>query len=458
MTARILAAAGMVLLWLLLCLHAWHAARRRHAARAPMPAAADETLTVIAYASQTGYAETLAHRTSAWLQAAGVPTCLLPLARVDDALLTRPGRMLFIASTTGEGDAPDPALAFASRVMDERARGTAPASGLQRLQYAVLALGDREYANFCRFGRLLDEWLRRRGAQALFDRIEVDNGDDGALRQWQRQLGVLAGRAELPDWEAPRYEDWILAERRELNPGSPGPACFHIVLRPPGAVPQWQAGDIAEIGPRRAPEDPELLPHREYSIASLPHAGAVHLLVRRMRRPDGELGAGSGWLTTRARPGDRIALRIRSNRNFHPPEPGRGLILVGNGTGLAGLRAHLLARERSDEHENWLLFGERSGAHDFHYREEIEAWLRNGHLRRLDLAFSRDQAERVYVQHKLLAAAGAVREWVGRGAAIYVCGSRAGMAGGVQRALETILGTAQLESLVAAGRYRRDVY
>jgi len=458
MTARIIAAAGLVLVWLLLCLHAWRAARRRQAAQAPAPATAGDALTVVAYASQTGCAEDLARRTQESLQAAGVPACVLPLARIDDALLARPGRMLFIASTTGEGDAPDPAMAFASRVMDDEARAAAPGTELSRLEYAVLALGDREYANFCRFGRLLDEWLRHRGARALFDRVEVDDGDDGALRHWQRQLGLLAGGVDLPDWEAPRYDQWTLAERRELNPGSPGDPCFHIVLRPPGAMPEWRAGDIAEIGPRRSADDPELLPHREYSIASVPQAGAVHLLVRRMRRPDGELGAGSGWLTARAQPGDAIALRIRSNRNFHPPEPGRGLILVGNGTGLAGLRAHLQAREHAGDHENWLLFGERTGAHDFHYREEIEAWLRKGHLRRLDLAFSRDQGERVYVQHKLMAAADDVREWIGRGAAVYVCGSQAGMAPGVHQALETILGPAQLESLAATGRYRRDVY
>jgi len=451
MTERLLAAAGIVLLWLLLCLHAWHSARRRTRREREGAPAADAI--VVAYASQTGYAEDLAQRTVQSLLAGGLPASAMPLQHVDDALLAGRPRMLFVASTTGEGDAPDHAAPFAARLA-----GSVAGPDLSGLRYAVLALGDGSYADFCGFGRRLDEWLHRHGAQALFDRVEVDNGEAGALRHWQRQLGLLAGGVELPDWEPPRYDEWTLASRRLLNPGSPGAPCFHLVLKPRGPAPAWQAGDIAEIGPRRSAADPGLLPHREYSIASLPEDGAIHLLVRQMRRPDGALGAGSGWLTAGAAPGAAIALRIRGNRNFRPPDPRRPLILIGNGTGMAGLRAHLLARERAGSRENWLLFGERSRACDFHCREDIDAWQRSGHLKRLDLAFSRDQPERVYVQHRLLEAGPEVRKWVEAGAAVYVCGDQAGMAAGVHAALESLLGAQGLEDLAAAGRYRRDVY
>src|SRR5690606_6018237 len=132
------------------------------------------------------------------------------------------------------------------------------------------------------------------------------------------------------------------------------------------------------------------LPHREYSIASMPHEGSLQLLVRHMRRPDGRSGLGSGWLCGHATPGDDIDLRIRANPNFHPPAPERPLLLVGNGTGIAGLRAHLAARVAAGARRNWLLFGERNRDRDFHYRGDIERWQADGFIERLDLAFSRD--------------------------------------------------------------------
>ena len=88
------------------------------------------------------------------------------------------------------------------------------------------------------------------------------------------------------------------------------------------------------------------------------------------------------------------------------------------------------------------MFGERNAQHDFLYRDEIEAWQAAGVLRRLDMVFSRDQPERLYVQHRLLQAADEVRAWIERGAAIYVCGSLQGMASGVDAALRQIVGDA----------------
>ena len=200
------------------------------------------------------------------------------------------------------------------------------------------------------------------------------------------------------------------------------------------------------------------LPHREYSIASLPQDGALHLLVRRQLRPDGAPGLGSGWLCNEALVGGRIALRVRTNANFHPPESSRPLILIGNGTGIAGLRAHLKGRIAAGAKRNWLLFGERHADRDFFYGEEIRDWHARGLLARLDLAFSRDSAERVYVQDKLRQASDELRHWVAAGAAIYVCGSLTGMAPGVDAALREILGDEGVEELLLERRYRRDVY
>ncbi|MBU2323731.1 MAG: flavodoxin, partial [Gammaproteobacteria bacterium] len=136
----------------------------------------------------------------------------------------------------------------------------------------------------------------------------------------------------------------------------------------------------------------------------------------------------------------------------------RPLILIGNGTGLAGLRSLLRARVAAGQRRNWLLFGERSAAHDFYCRDELQGYLADGSLARLDLAFSRDQAERLYVQQRLRAAADELRSWLQAGAALYVCGSLQGMAAEVDGVLRELLGETALQALVEDGRYRRDVY
>ena len=454
---RWIAAACVVLAWLLLCLWACQRARRRDAQHAlalqTLNAPAPDDALLVAHASQTGYAEALAAQTADSLRAGGLTVRTASLDQLDIARLATYRRMLFVVSTYGEGDPPDAAAAFAGQMQQ-----TPQAAALAGAQYAVLALGDSEYAHFCGFGHRLDDWLHAQGAAPLFDLVEVDNDDAAALRHWQHHLGLLAGRSDLPDWEAPVYESWRLAGRTLLNPGSQGGPCYLLTLTPPaGGTAAWQAGDIAEVGPRRE-RGGALEPHREYSIASLPDDGALQLLVRQMRGADGALGLGSGWLTHIAQTGDEIALRVRANRNFHPPADDRPLILIGNGTGLAGLRALIKARRAAGHRCNWLVFGERNAARDWFCREEIDAWRRDGTLERVDAVFSRDQAERRYVQHCLRDHADDVREWVDAGAALYVCGSLQGMAGGVDAALQDILGADRLQALQHAGRYRRDVY
>lgn len=501
-----LAAGAVLLAWL--GFTAWLGWRRgRQARHLSMPAMApgasfERDPLWVAYASQTGTAEQLARQTVQSLQLAGMDARLIDLGVLDADALVQARRMLFVVSTTGEGDAPDGAMRFVTRCM----RAPLP---LAHLHYGLLALGDHDYDDFCGFGRQLRHWLQQGGALTLFDAVEVDNGDPAALRHWQHHLSLLSGATELPDWQRPDYQRWQLLERRLLNPGSLGGPCFHLALRPLEGSPAWQAGDLVEIGPRHAPaevarwltqssldgeawvehegrraslrewlagshlpavEDArglsvtelvaslQALPHREYSIASLPADGSLQLLVRRMQRADGTPGVGSGWLTEYAETGAEIALRIRANAGFHMPADGRPLILIGNGTGLAGLRALLKARIAAGHSRNWLLFGERQAAHDFYHRDDITQWQRSGQLARLDLAWSRDGAVRVYVQDRLREAAAELRSWVDAGAAIYVCGSLDGMAPGVDAVLREVLGDAMVECLRDDGRYRRDVY
>src|SRR5690606_12670239 len=192
--------------------------------------------------------------------------------------------------------------------------------------------------------------------------------------------------------------------------------------------------------------------------ASLPADGVLELLVRQMQRDDGRAGLGSGWLCLHAEMGDSIDLRIRRNPNFHAPSGEQPLLLIGNGTGIAGLRALLKAREAAGARRNWLLFGERQQACDAFFAQDIERWTRNGVLEHCDLVFSRDGAGPRYVQDALRNAAPTLQAWVADGASILVCGSLQGMAPGVDAVLRDALGEDTLERLRAQGRYRRDVY
>lgn len=500
-TQRMAMALASITAWFGLTLGIGYQRARQRRTVQPAVAVATERM-IVAFASQTGFAVELAQRTANSLKAVGVDAVPRELSALDAAVLQAAERVLFIVSTTGEGDAPDSAAVFVRRCM------AAPLD-LSGLRFGLLALGDRDYADFCGFGARLEQWLRVSGAQALFDTVQVDNGDPAALRHWQHHVSLLAGAPDMPDWQRPDYESWELVERRLLNPGSVGEACFHLVLRKVDGVAAWCAGDLVEIGPRHPPADiddwlarsgfdgscivereeraeplaywlagsvlPDLsamvsaneqvaadalraLPHREYSIASIPQDGAIHLLVRQMRRTDGSLGPGSAWLTVHAPIGGQVALRIRRNPGFHAVDGDRPMILIGNGTGLAGLRALLKQRVATGQRRNWLLFGERHPEQDFFHRDEIEGWQREGMIERLDLAWSRLPSGRAYVQDRLHAAPEVLRAWIAEGAAIYVCGSLAGMAPGVEAALVEILGNDALERLRIEGRYRRDVY
>lgn len=461
-------ALATVLCYALLCgAMAWQHRRRQRAAQrrvdALLPATPGAPAWWVTYASQTGQAEELALQTAQALHTAGVPVRLAPLSQLRLADLQQADRLLCIASTYGEGDPPDSAVAFARHVMGQ------VGARLDHLHVGLLALGDKTYSQFCGFGRALDQWFSDAGAQALFDRIDVDKSDPEALQRWRRHLAHLAGTNDLPDWEAPALQPWRLQARQHLNPGSEGEAVHHLELVPEHApLPAWQAGDLVQVEVPTAPGAP-----RDYSIASVPPDGAVHLLVRQARRADGSPGLASHWLLQAAPLGATVMLRVRAHSGFQIGDnASRPLILIGNGTGLAGLRGHLRGRLAAAGHLTdaatvprppnvapmWLLFGERHARADAHHRADIDALAAQGWLSRVDWVFSRDQPQRRYVQHALADAADDVRAWVAQGAAIYVCGSLDGMAGAVDDTLQQILGEAPLQQLAQTGRYRRDVY
>jgi len=175
----------------------------------------------------------------------------------------------------------------------------------------------------------------------------------------------------------------------------------------------------------------------------------------------------SGHLARRVRTGDRLRVSLRRNRHFRLPEDDRPVVMIGPGTGIAPFRGFLQKREATGRGgRSWLFFGHRRFMHDFLYQLEIQEWLKAGVLSRLDVAFSRDQPEKHYVQHRLWQRRAELRAWIEDGAALYVCGDAKAMARDVHATLISILAegstgeaaAARLRALQQEGRYLRDVY
>jgi sulfite reductase (NADPH) flavoprotein alpha-component len=219
---------------------------------------------------------------------------------------------------------------------------------------------------------------------------------------------------------------------------------------------------------------PKLSP-RLYSISSSPyaHAGEIHTTVAvvRYRSHNRERGGVcSTLLADRTKTGDRRPIYIQPNRKFRlPTASDTPVIMIGPGTGVAPFRAFLHERRAlAATGKNWLFFGERSASTDFLYREELESMLSDGHLARLDTAFSRDQERKIYVQDRMVEQGALFWSWLQEGASAYVCGDASRMAKDVDAALHHIVeeqgGLDQeaakdyVQTLKDEHRYHRDVY
>jgi len=214
---------------------------------------------------------------------------------------------------------------------------------------------------------------------------------------------------------------------------------------------------------------------RLYSISSSPkaHPGEVHLTVSAVRYEShgrARKGVASTFLADRVGDTDYVKVYVQPSHGFKPPANGdTPMIMVGPGTGIAPFRAFLEERlATSAKGRNWLFFGDQTRASDFLYEEQLTAWQKDGFLTRLDLAFSRDQGEKVYVQNRMLENADELWAWLEEGAHFYVCGDASRMAKDVDTALHTVIekcggksadeARAYVAKLKSDKRYQRDVY
>jgi sulfite reductase (NADPH) flavoprotein alpha-component len=218
----------------------------------------------------------------------------------------------------------------------------------------------------------------------------------------------------------------------------------------------------------------EPLQPRLYSISSSHNAtpGKLSLTVDCVRYVVGKrkrLGLASTFLAERIKPGDEIKVYVQKAHGFAlPQDPTTPIIMIGPGTGVAPFRAFLHDRRATGATgRNWLFFGDQSRSWGFYYEEELTAWQRRG-LLRLDLAFSRDQPEKIYVQHRMRESARDFYAWLEEGAEIFICGDKGKMAADVQRELARIIETEgsrtpdqaaeYVTALKKAHRLKLDVY
>jgi sulfite reductase (NADPH) flavoprotein alpha-component len=241
-----------------------------------------------------------------------------------------------------------------------------------------------------------------------------------------------------------------------------------------------QLVDLLEAAPKRLEAEQinkllRPLPPRYYSVASSQEAVGeeAHLLIAKVgwdSHGRERHGVASTDAALRRGVGATMPITVKPNPHFRLPENGDApVIMIGPGTGVAPFRAFLQHREATAaQGRNWLFFGARHFTHDFLYQLEWQDWLKSGVLSRIDLAFSRDQREKIYVQHRMWQARQELYAWLRDGASVYVCGDAKAMAKDVHAMLLAIIadqsgGTAdaavaELRDLQRAGRYRRDVY
>ncbi|MBD1548848.1 PepSY domain-containing protein [Roseibium aggregatum] len=424
----------------------WAAGRRgRPRLRGNVPANKAETIVLVGSegGSTWGFAATL----QAELKAVGQSVHTAAMSTFNPDRYPKARRIVILAATYGDGDAPASAKGFLERLS---AMNRAPDAPL-----AVLGFGDRSFPAFCAFAEQVMDAAQAKGWQTLIPMETVDRQSPQDFARWGRTFGTAIGvELELNHQpEQPAATGLTLVSRRDYGAEVQAPTAILRFEIPRASLwsrligrgfPKFAAGDLLGIIPEGS-----TLP-RFYSLASGAKDGFVEIAVR--KHPGGLC---SGQLMD-LEPGATVNAFIRHNPGFRPGRGKAPLILIGAGTGIGPLAGFI--RNNTAGRPIHLFFGARHPESDFLYSEELTEWSRDGRLGRVATAFSRGKSP-VYVQDALRRDATEITQLIAAGARIMICGGR-DMARGVAESLTDILAPAGLTPAIlkAEGRYVEDVY
>ncbi|MHC8376710.1 PepSY domain-containing protein [Pseudomonas sp. MDT1-16] len=346
-------------------------------------------------------------------------------------------RVFILTATHGDGDAPASASQFLARLAKT---GLNPG-----MPFAVLGLGDRQFAQFCQYAQQVQDAMLQAGGSPLLGLETVNRQSSQEFARWGHTLGEVLGHdlmlVHTP--QQPPTHQLELTER--IAYGEQVNAPTHVLrFKAPGELPGFLAGDLVGILPPGSP-----IP-RFYSLASGSQDGVLEICVRKHK------GGMCSEFLHGLDIGAQIEAFIQPNPQFRPASGTHPVILIGAGTGIGPLAGFI--RNNKARHPMHLYWGGRNPASDFLYEPELNQYLSDRRLTALRAAFSQVQ-DRSYVQDRLIGDALALRRLIEKGAQVLVCGSRE-MAKGVMQALDEVLAPLNLSvlTLKAQGRYREDVY
>ncbi|MFA9388282.1 MAG: assimilatory sulfite reductase (NADPH) flavoprotein subunit [Prolixibacteraceae bacterium] len=537
-------------------------------------AGSDRSILTILYGTHTGHSEELANKLAEKAGNKGIPCKISSLDDYKVRDLNKVENLALIVSTHGEGEPPLMAEDLHEFVQSGKAK-------LDKLNYAILALGDRSYKRFCQTGIDFDVTFKKFGGTEILPLEKCDVDFEVQAAKW---INNLVSKYENSEGAIPALQNEEVKPKSKYNKLNPFYAevldkrkitgrysdkeVWHLELSLAGSDLSYEPGDTLGIFPNNPPElvrqildfkkfpdhttittkyddvtlyealyhhfeitvlnrkvlqdynelvnakplnkllkhEDQLeeylyghdlldllqdfpsdinahqlvgilryLPPRMYSISSSLNANPeeVHITVAKVDfelRSRSRKGACSTFISDRLEDNWKVPVFIEKNINFRlPKEANTPLIMIGAGTGVAPYRSFLQdLEEKGSGNNSWLFFGDRTFNEDFLYQIEWQKYLQNGVLGQLDVAFSRDQVEKVYVQHKLKEKAAEIYDWLQKGAHIYICGDRRNMFSDVQNTLLEIIKTQSgvslekaeeyLHQLKREKRYQTDVY
>lgn len=551
----------------------------------PVSASTEPLDVHVLYGTETGNAEEIAETFETKLKSQNLNVHLWDMDDFPRDSLPEVEHLFIICSTQGVGEPPINALDLYDYLHGD------DAPQLDQVNFAVLALGDQDFPDFCQAGKDFDHILGQLGANRVADRVDCDFDYEETAEQWiTNMLELLTQASSNTNEETPSVEnDDVTIEEPQApysksNPFQaevlkntiltqpeasrevrhleislegyreayePGDSLVVIPQNDPVLVNQlidalnWDAEtpiqmndsdsmrslkealthdfEIAKLTPvlmKNAAEllgnpmlnaniqksewvqnyiygkdvidlirdftpvalEPNMLPQllrklppREYSIASSNkvNPNSVHITVRVVKyeaHRRERFGVCSVQLADRTSVGDKLPVYLKKNPNFKfPYDTETPVIMIGAGTGIAPYRAYLQERAYLNlKGEQWLIFGNQNYHHDFLYKDDLEQWLEEGVLSKLDLAFSRETENKIYVQHRIEENSAEFYKWIQAGATIYLCGNKDEMASGVHESLIKVLikegnldeteAEAYLTEMIKNQRYQRDVY